>query len=186
MPVITAVRAEPTLYGEKATELAAVLGADAPALGGRQQAGHGIAEGATCILALLANELHIGGGQGIDSGQVIFHRHVCTRRPKAAASGLRSVVSGVSDGFSALFSLSGWRRAHHPVREPAHGIEILFGGFRRIPTFKFHDLPRLVGQSGALIGFANLGNFEFAEIVLRVRLPPLAQVKIECGFQSVK
>ena len=57
MPVITAVRAEAALDGEEAAELAAVFGADAPSFWCGQEAGHGIAESAARVLALLTDKL---------------------------------------------------------------------------------------------------------------------------------
>lgn len=89
MPVITAVRAEAALDREEAAELAAVFGADAPSFRCRQEAGHGIAESAARVLPLLTDKLQVCGGQGVDSVQVILHGHVCSRRPKAAASGIK-------------------------------------------------------------------------------------------------
>ena len=89
MPVITAVRAEAALDGEEAAELAAVFGADAPSFWCGQEAGHGIAESAARVLALLTDKLQVGGGQFVDLVQVILHSHVCSRRPKAAASGIK-------------------------------------------------------------------------------------------------
>ncbi len=57
MPVIAAVRAEAALDREEAAELGAELGADAPSFRCRQKAGHGIAEGAARVLALLTDKL---------------------------------------------------------------------------------------------------------------------------------
>lgn len=104
------------------------------------------------------------------------------RRPPV----LSSVVSGVSVGFGGFFSLSGWRWAHHPVRQPALSIQILLGGLRRIAALELHNFTRTGAESGFFIGFANLGNSELTEVALSIRLPPFAQVKVQRRFQPVQ
>lgn len=104
------------------------------------------------------------------------------RRPPV----LSSVVSGISVGFSGFFSLGGWRRAHHPVRQPALNIQILLGGLRCIAALELHNLSGAGTQSGFFVGFANLGDGELAEVALCTRLPPLAQVKVQRRFQRVQ
>ena len=98
---------------------------------------------------------------------------------------LSSVVGQVSVSVGRVF-LRGRFSTGHPVRQPALRVQILRGGECRIPAFQLHNLPGASGQSCLFIRLSDLSDFYLAEIVLRIRLPPLTQVKVERRLKVIQ
>ena len=91
------------------------------------------------------------------------------------------LVSQVRNGFVRRI-LRGSICANHPVRQPGLRVQILRGGLYRIPAFQLHNLP---GASCLFIGLSDLSDFILPK-VLRIRLPPLTQVKVERRLKVIQ